>query len=390
MRKPLIFLFIVLIIGCSEEDDQSFQLKSIDIAGAQTLFTTVYGSYNTDTKRYLMQDLYMIDTDKSIRKVEMSFNGDLDDTKRFNVFDVNDQYFIISFYELKQTYFVEKANGEAHASAYFMPSDLRPDFAFDGAGNFYVKSEDGAVLKISNPLSRQANIESITLNDAYTFLVDNSGKIVFHQLYDIYLRSNDAEVKLFDTFNGFWCGPDGNVKIVDETGTIFRVEGEGIEQDGAPLTALDNDFVQLVHNFPELNKSAGIGSPKNGRFNFYELSPQQELRLAIPCHEDNFSKFNYEADRYSEYYFLVHGNTDGPLYLQKINVNTFEISERKINTTHTFHGIHAVNADMVLFGLCIPNTDNVGCSPQFAYLDDTGEIKFLMADKQWFYTFIGL
>lgn len=112
--------------------------------------------------------------------------------------------------------------------------------------------------------------------------------------------------------------------------------------------------------------------------------------MNIPYHENNLNYFNYEADRYGEYYFLIHGNGSGPHYLQKINVNTFEIVERRINTTYSFRGVYAVNENLVLFGLCVPNTDNVGCSPQFAYLDDTGEIKFLMEDKQWFYAFIGL
>lgn len=391
MRKLVPFLLIALITGCNNDDeDRSFLLKSIDITGAQTLFTTVYGSYHTGDTQYLMQDLYMIGEDKSINKVSMSFNGNLEDTKRFHVFDVNDEYFLISFYELKQTYFVEKANGEAHATAYFMPADLRPDFAFDDAGTFYVKSENRTVLKIANPLSQQASIETITLNDAYTFLVDNSGSILYHQLYDTYLRSSGTETKLFDKVNGLWRGLDGDVRVVDETGKIHLVAEESIVEDGAVFTPLDNDFAQLILNFPGQNKTVGIGTPKVGGINFYELHPQRELRLNIQHHESYFNSFYYEADSYGQYYFLVHGNGDGPLYLQKIDVNTFEITERLINTTYSFHGMHAVNENLVLFGLCIPSTNNGGCRPQFAYLDEAGEIQFLMEGQPWYYSMIGL
>lgn len=76
--------------------------------------------------------------------------------------------------------------------------------------------------------------------------------------------------------------------------------------------------------------------------------------MNIPYHENNLNYFNYEADRYGEYYFLIHGNGSGPHYLQKINVNTFEIVERRINTTYSFRGVYAVNENLVLFRLCVP------------------------------------
>lgn len=363
-------LLSLLFITCSEDEPKSFGnddalLTNINFGSSVALISRVTTDNITtvDAHRYFHEQLLSVNQAGILNEAAFSITGNGDGFDKYALNDINDMYFLISFYLRKESYFVDKKTGNAVRSAYVNTeklsmndsyNDMHPH-AFYGVHNtnFYFKDSDEQWFHVSNFLSGGAAAEPITFDKfPQKLFFDSKGGVYYINQYSLYYFSNGISTLVVTDHVGIFSDRDGNLKVVGEDGKVSTV------LDGAMSLAFNvpgqvyywNQF--KVFHFEELDKSLVIYTQKtSGNSILYDLDSQ--VKKMDLTNEDGNSFYIVSADSYDNFLMIVHEAGDRRV-LRIVDVTTYEFREVDVTglESNLIEGFYAVSENLMLADVC--------------------------------------
>lgn len=354
-------------------------LQDIDLNGGVAAF-----SHQTGTKR----ELYKIDANRNITKVPFTFDGTAPNERQASAFELseinNQDYFILSFDSLKQSYFIEKKTGKVHKT---VPLDF--NIYYGNAANirctpealYYVKAE-GSVHMVRDYLSADSRIEKLPFESDGAIFADKDETLFARRgnFINRYAGGAVTHVLQGKSISSMWTGTDGYLRAMDFDGVIYRITANTVTKEGAiPITVA---YVG-AYNFPELNKTVGVQHRFN-MFHIIELTPPYLSVATYDAPPPPEGEIEEVHIRVKDNTLYIHTSArTRPQRLLKIDATDFKKgTDITISNTDRAFRVLPLNNDFLLTSICVDL--HFSCQERVAIVMPSGEVKFVL-DEGTFY-----
>jgi hypothetical protein len=253
IRIALSLFLIGVLLSCSDDKDPDVygndgaSLYAVNIGAASALVSVLDYSRSYDYEGRVsiwQEELFHAEQGSLGSKVDFVIHGTPSGGfDHYIVNDIDENYFLITFYLRRESYFVNKVSGLAVRSAFVEAQDLTNDdsqnfMIDDDQDDFYYKDLDGSVIKVDNflgdhpvssmmPIDYSASLYEGTNDDLYSF---KSNELYYHE-------GNSASF-ITDNCAAVWNDGNGGLRVMAFSGEIFTVTGnqlEKIDELGFPL-----------------------------------------------------------------------------------------------------------------------------------------------------------
>jgi hypothetical protein len=391
-QRTILLVLSLFFITCSEDEPEVFGndgalLVNIRVDNSAAFISTIQNKIisSPDNIPYSLEQLFSVNQDGVMDEAQFTITGTGGGFDKYVVHDINEKYFLISFYLRNESYFIEKTTGNAFKTAFVNTRDLtmyggfhsRSNYVFYGVHNttdFYFKDFDNDWFHVRNFLSGEAIAEPINFGTSSPERIyfDSKGGLYFHDQYSFYYHSNATSSLVIQDPVGIFNDLNGNLYVVEENGKVSSLlNGTMSNAFTVPGQVYPWDAFAVFH-FESSGKSLAIYSPNNGSptlvFDINKKVKQLELK-----NKDDNSFSIITADAYKNFLVILHQVGD-KVQLRMINVTTNQFSDVDVTglALSEIDTFCSISEDLILMDICRIDHGIGGCYKDIKTLKSSG------------------
>lgn len=393
LKYLLLIVATVFLFGCKDDDEvvpggDEARLIHVNVADAVAMFSEENPQKPIEIKGhvYLHETLYKVGASGS--SIEAGFTIEGKSKGGFDTYvvnDINDQYFLISFYRREESYFINKKTGEAIETKYIPTDELASKYAIFQDKYFYYSDLNNREHLIERYLREEAADTEIVIDDFDNLYVDREGVLYYTLRGELHACIDGWPKKLID-----------NCQLVanDVYGNLFTVATDGLHYmilngaaSGGPMSiSIDPNFKPLAVNI--INSDFPLGVFKDANldchlFNLIRGKTMMKVRENSPSFEAlAIDEFGTTAS--------ILFKENGQRAIMHIDVSDSTLTETVVKTSldDQIESIYTINEDMVILPVC-EQVGDIECLTYIKYMKQDGSVH-LLSDKKRYGTIIKL
>jgi hypothetical protein len=397
MNFPKYFSLIVatvFLLGCKEDDEvvpggDDARLVHVNVADAVVMFSEENPQKPIEVKGhvYLHETLYKVGATGSLIEAGFTIEGKSKggfDTYVVN--DIDDQYFLISFYRREESYFINKKTGEAIETKYILTDELSSEYAVFQDKYFYYGDLDNREHVITRYLREEATDDEIVMDAFDKLYVDREGVLYYTLQDELYAYVDGWPAKVVDNCKLVYNDVYGNLYAVAEGGIIYFI-GDGTIKGNTYLTMSMNAGFK-----PQSSAVVGggvtLGLFKDEEFDCYLYNFERNKTMMKI--RENSPGFEAIAMDSSGTVLSIFFSENDQRAIMHVDVSDSTRTETVVQTSldEPIENIYTINEDMVILPVC-EQVGDIECLTYIKYMKHDGSV-YLLSDKKRYGTIIKL
>jgi hypothetical protein len=387
-RYLSLIVSFIFLLSCKDDDEvvpggDEARLIHVNVADAVAMFSEEDPEKIIEVKehKYLHETLYKVGAGGA--SIEAGFTIEGKSKGGFDTYvvnDVNDQYFLISFYRREESYFLNKKTGEAIETKYILTDELACKYAVFQVKYFYYSDLDNREHLITRYLREEAADTEIVIDDFDNLYVDREGVLYYTLQDELYAYVDGWPAKVVDNCRLVYNDIYGNLYAVAEDEIVYFI-GEGTIKGNTYLTMnTDVDFKPYASAM--VNGGITLGVFRDDEedcylYNFERNKPLMKIR-------ENSTSFETTATDSFGTTLSVFFKEDGQRAVMHIDVSDSSRTETVVKTSldDQIEKIYAINEDMVILPVC-EQVGDIGCLTYIKYMKRDGSVHLLSDEKRY-------
>ncbi len=388
----LLIVATVFLFGCSDDDEvvpggDEARLIHVNVADAVAMFSEENPQKAIEVKGhvYLHETLYKVGASGS--SIEAGFTIEGKSKGGFDAYvvnDVNDKYFLISFYRREESYFIDKKNGEAIETKYIYTDELSScagaKYAVFEDKYFYYSDIDNKEHVVTRYLREEATDTELVFDAFDRLYVDREGVLYYMLQDELYAYVDGWPQKVVDNCRLVYNDLYGNLYVLAEEGIIYFI-GDGTIKGNTYLTlSADPGFRPRAFNIPGGQLTLGLFKDEEGDCYLYNFERNKTM---MKIRENSASFEAITADSFGTT-LSIFFQENGQRALMHIDVSDSTRTETVVNTSldDQIEKIYAINQDMVILPVC-EQVAGEQCLTYIQYLKQDGSVHLLSDEKRY-------
>lgn len=385
-------LAFVFLLSCKDDDavvpgDDSARLIHVNVADAVAMFSEENPDKTVSVKEhiYSLETLYKVGASGS--SIEAGFTIEGKSKGGFDTYvvnDVNDQYFLISFYRREESYFINKKTGEAIETMYINTDELFPGthlrYAVFQDKYFYYSDVDNKEHVITRYLREEATDTELVIDAFDKLYVDREGVLYYTLQDELYAYVDGWPAKVVDNCRLVYNDLYGNLYALADDGIIYFI-GDGTIKGNTYLTiSMDPDFKPHAANIVNGQLTLGIFKDEEGDCYLYNFERNKTM---MKIREDSPGFEAIATDSYGTT-LSIFFKEDGQRALMHVDVSDSTRTETVVKTSldDRIEKIYAINEDMVILPVC-EQVGDIECLTYIKYMKEDGSVHLLSDKKRY-------
>jgi hypothetical protein len=387
-RYLSLIVSFILLIGCKDDDEvvpggDEARLIHVNVADAVAMFSEEDTKKTIEVKgyKYLQETLYKVAASGSLIEAGFTIEGkSKGGFETYVVNDVNDQYFLISFYRREESYFINKKTGEAIGTKYILTDELSSEYAVFQDKYFYYSDVDGREHVITRYLREEVTDTEIVIDSFDKLYVDREGVLYYTLQDELYAYVDGWPVKVVDNCRLVYNDIYGNLYVVAEDEIVYFI-GDGTIKGNTYLTmSTDVDFKPYASAIVNGGITVGLFKDEEGDchlYNFERNKPMMKVR-------ENSTSFEAIAEDSFGTTLSLFFKENEQRAIMYVNVADSVRTETVVKTSldDQVEEIYAINEDMVIIPVC-EQVGDIGCLTYIKYMKKDGSVHLLSEEKRY-------
>lgn len=391
-RYLALIVVFVFILSCKDDDEvvpggDSARLTHVNVADAVAMFSEETPEKTIEVKGhvYMLETLYKVGASGS--SIEAGFTIDGESKGGFDTYvvnDINDKYFLISFYRREESYFIDKKSGEAIETKYIYTDELfsgaNPKYAVFEDKYFYYSDVDNKEHIITRYLREEATDAELVIDAFDKLYVDREGVLYYTLQDELYAYVDGWPTKVVDNCRLVYNDLYGNLYAVAEDGIVYFI-GDGTIKGNTYLTiSMDADFKPHAANIVNGQLTLGLFKDEEGDCYLYNFERNKTM---MKIRENSSSFEAITTDSYNTT-LSIFFKENGQRAIMHIDVSDSTRTETVVKTSldDQIEKIYAVNEDMVILPVC-EQAGDVECLSYIKYMKQDGSVQMLSNEQRY-------
>lgn len=390
----LLIVATVFLFSCKDDDEvvpggDEARLIHVNVADAVAMFSEENPQKPIEIKGhvYLHETLYKVGASGS--SIEAGFTIEGKSKGGFDTYvvnDINDQYFLISFYRREESYFINKKTGEAIETKYILTDKLRSKYAVFQDKYFYYSDVDNREHVVTRYLREEVTDTEIVIDAFDKLYVDREG-LLYYTLQDkLYAYVDGWPTKVVDNCRLVYNDVYGNLHVVAEDGIIYFVSDGTIKGNTYLTMSMDAGF--KPQSSAVVGGGVTLGVFKDEELDCYLYNfERNKTMMKIRENSPGFEAIAMDSSGTILSIFFSENDQRAVMHVD-VSDSTRTETVAQTSLDDQIESIYTINEDMVILPVC-EQVGDIECLTYIKYMKQDGSVH-LLSDKKRYGTIIKL